>query len=106
MMLCLLLTCCPNAVISICIFLVLASPDREDVENASKVPVENNGADIQSDAHEQVNQEPSTVAANKVLEDQSSDLHETIASILKRDESRTGCLQSELIPEVRLAFLF
>jgi hypothetical protein len=81
--------------------LVLASPPRDEGEDASMVQVLDNDADlvcVQSDAHEQVNQEPS----NKVLEGRSSDLHETPDAILERDELKIGCLQSEIISEVRL----
>ncbi|GJN29968.1 hypothetical protein PR202_gb18238 [Eleusine coracana subsp. coracana] len=80
---------------------VLASPHRGDEENASKVQVEDNGADlvyIQSDA-QQVNQEPASVVANKVVEGHSSDLHETCEAISEKDELKNGCPQSEVISE-------
>ncbi|RLM55318.1 hypothetical protein C2845_PM10G00980 [Panicum miliaceum] len=81
---------------------VLATPLREDEENASKVQAEDAAAvlvDEESNAQEQVNREPSSVADNKVLEGHSSDLHEMPEVILEGDELKIGSHQSDLVSE-------
>jgi hypothetical protein len=86
---------------------VLATPLREDEENASKVQAEDAAAvlvDEESNAQEQVNREPSSVADNKVLEGHSSDLHEMPEVILEGDELKIGSHQSDLVSEVWLPF--
>ncbi|CAL4938394.1 unnamed protein product [Urochloa decumbens] len=79
---------------------VLATPLREGNENASMVQTEDDGAvlaDEQSNAQEQVSWEPSSVAANKVLEGHSSDFHEIPKDQLEGDELKTGYHQSDLV---------
>lgn len=79
---------------------VLATPLREDEENASKVQAEDDGAvlmDEESNAQEQVNWESSSVAANKVLEAHSTDLHEIPEVILEGDELKTESHQPDLV---------
>lgn len=86
---------------------VLATPLREDEENASKVQAEDDGAvlmDEESNAQEQVNWESSSVAANKVLEAHSTDLHEIPEVILEGDELKTESHQPDLVSKVWLPF--
>lgn len=82
---------------------------REDEENASKDKSEDDGAvsvDEESNAQEQVNCEPSSLGADKVLEGQSSDLHEMPEVILEGDELKIGPHQSDMDSEVWLPFPF
>ncbi|KAL6622402.1 hypothetical protein ACP70R_032281 [Stipagrostis hirtigluma subsp. patula] len=82
---------------------VLATPLRGDEENASKVCVENNDAILVSEeSNAQVSVELSGVAAKKVLEGPSPDLHEMPEVILDRDELKIASHQSDLISESQM----
>ncbi|TVU12929.1 hypothetical protein EJB05_46596 [Eragrostis curvula] len=73
--------------------------DADLVENASKVQAEENGADLvyeESDAHEEVSQEPSDVHD---LEAPSSGLDENPEAILEGDKMKVGCHQADAISE-------
>ncbi|KAF8775853.1 hypothetical protein HU200_004246 [Digitaria exilis] len=85
---------------------VLDTCVREDEENASKDKSEDDGAvsvDEESNAQEQVNCEPSSLGADKVLEGQSSDLHEMPEVILEGDELKIGPHQSDMDSESCMA---
>lgn len=82
---------------------------REDEEKASKDQSEDGGAvlvDEESNEQEQVNCEPSSLGADKVLEGQSSDLHEMPDVALEGDELKIGSQQSDIVSEVCPPFPF
>ncbi|KAJ1257489.1 hypothetical protein BS78_10G000700 [Paspalum vaginatum] len=84
---------------------VLATSPTEDKKNTSEVQVEDGDAVLVYEASnaqekEQGNREPSSVAANEVLEGHSSDLHEIPEVILEGDELKIGSHQSDLVSEL------